>query len=114
MRMWMIDPKKMCRKHLLGEHVEIHMFRGVIKRKSHLKGYVKNNCLELNKLKERHDLLVKEIEKRGYVHNSDFIEDYDISYLSADELNSKVDIEKAEKDLISKCEECRYLHKINK
>ena len=25
MRMWMVPPRKMCRKHLLGEHVEIHM-----------------------------------------------------------------------------------------
>lgn len=24
MRMWMIDPKLLCRKHLLGEHNEIH------------------------------------------------------------------------------------------
>ena len=24
MRMWMIDPKLLCRKHLLGEHGEIH------------------------------------------------------------------------------------------
>ena len=24
MRMWMVDPKWLCRKHLLWEHVEIH------------------------------------------------------------------------------------------
>ena len=30
MRMWMIDPKLLCRKHLLGEHLEIHMFVGTI------------------------------------------------------------------------------------
>ena len=23
MRMWMVNPKIMCRKHLLGEHVEL-------------------------------------------------------------------------------------------
>jgi hypothetical protein len=28
MRMWMVPPKVMCRKHLLGEHVEIHMLAG--------------------------------------------------------------------------------------
>ena len=26
MRMWMVNPRIMCRQHLLGEHVEIHMF----------------------------------------------------------------------------------------
>ena len=25
MRMWMLPPETMCRKHLLGEHVELHM-----------------------------------------------------------------------------------------
>jgi hypothetical protein len=24
--MWMVDPRIMCRNHLLGEHAEIHMF----------------------------------------------------------------------------------------
>ena len=26
MRMWMIDPTLLCRKHLLGEHGELHKF----------------------------------------------------------------------------------------
>jgi len=110
MRMWMIDPKKMCRKHLLGEHVETHMFRGTILKKAHLKGYVKNNCIELKKLKERHEELAREIERRGYKHNSEFIEDYDISYLEENEINSKVDIERASVDLKGRCEECKKLH----
>ena len=25
MRMWMVNPKMMCNKHLLGEHVELHL-----------------------------------------------------------------------------------------
>ena len=27
MRMWMLNPKFLCRQHLLGEHSEIHKFR---------------------------------------------------------------------------------------
>ena len=30
MRMWNVDVTKMCNKHLLGEHVEMHMFVGII------------------------------------------------------------------------------------
>lgn len=30
MRMWMVPPELMCRQHLLGEHVELHMFVGAI------------------------------------------------------------------------------------
>ena len=32
MRQWMVDPRLLCRKHLLGEHVENHMFIGTLKR----------------------------------------------------------------------------------
>ena len=32
MRMWMVDPQIMCRQHLLGEHTEMHMFVGTLKR----------------------------------------------------------------------------------
>ena len=32
MRMWNVDPKLMCNKHLLGEHVEMHMFFGTIQK----------------------------------------------------------------------------------
>jgi hypothetical protein len=32
--MWMVDPRLVCSKHLLGEHVELHMFVGcLLKRK---------------------------------------------------------------------------------
>ena len=30
MRMWGVDPKQMCRQHLLGEHVELHMQAGAV------------------------------------------------------------------------------------
>ena len=32
MRMWMLPPAGMCRKHLLGEHVELHMLLGSLRR----------------------------------------------------------------------------------
>jgi hypothetical protein len=31
MRMWMVNPRIMCGNHLLGEHLETHMFYGIIK-----------------------------------------------------------------------------------
>lgn len=32
MRMWLVPPSHMCRKHLLGEHVELHMLLGTLKK----------------------------------------------------------------------------------
>ena len=70
MRMWNINPELMCRKHLLGEHVECHMFVGTINKEKSIEGYVKKGLVELHKIRERHKELVREMRKRGYDHNS--------------------------------------------
>jgi len=70
MRMWKADPSIMCRQHLLGEHVEMHMFAGTFRRNISFKGYMKNGLIDTNMVEERHDDLVAEMIKRGYNHNS--------------------------------------------
>jgi len=70
MRMWMIPPRILCTKHLLGEHVECHMFVGTINKKVGLDGYLAKGLLEVHNLIPRHKMLVKEMERRGYNHKS--------------------------------------------
>lgn len=113
MRMWMVDPKIMCRKHLLGEHVEIHMLVGHIKKKRSISGYVKNNCIEVSMRHERHMALVKEMERRGYNHKSR-LNYVNTGYLSDKDYYSKVDKEASLQELINRCPECekRFLSKI--
>jgi hypothetical protein len=65
MRMWMVDTTTMCRKHLLGEHVETHMILGTLKSGIRLDGYARNNLLELKSFKKRHDKIAVEIVRRG-------------------------------------------------
>jgi hypothetical protein len=50
----MVNPKIMCRQHLLGEHVEIHMFIGTLNRKKSVKGYLEKGLLEIHNLYARH------------------------------------------------------------
>lgn len=38
MRMWNINPRYMCRKHLLGEHVETHMLVGSLRKEKSVQG----------------------------------------------------------------------------
>lgn len=52
MRMWMVDVKCLCRKHLLGEHSETHMFTGTIKKGTSILGYLKNGLLETHNIKK--------------------------------------------------------------
>jgi hypothetical protein len=109
MRMWMVDPRIMCRKHLLGEHVECHMFLGTMKRHISLKGYVEKNCFEPKSLQERHDDLAKEmVERRKYKHNSPLLGvDAEFRQLPMEIADAKVDVVASGIDLIERCPECR-------
>ena len=100
MRMWMVNPELMCRKHLLGEHVELHMFVGSINKGIKIAGYIRTNLCEPNSIISRHEALVAEMLSRGYKHQSplpEFIYDDD----------TMVDVESAYKDLLNRCEGCR-------
>ena len=70
MRMWMVPPEILCRKHLLGEHVEMHMFLAHLNKKRGIQGYLKNNCLEPRSIFQRHEDLAQELTNRGYNHKS--------------------------------------------
>jgi len=74
MRIWDITPKKLCRNHLLGEHRELHAIWSILT--NNKKGYSKHpeTLRWKNKLAAlylRHEKLVKEMEKRGYRHDSE-------------------------------------------
>jgi hypothetical protein len=70
MRMWMVDPDTMCRKHLLGEHVEIHMLSGSLARSRSIEGFLAKHLLEPSSMVQRHEALAAEMEHRGYAHSS--------------------------------------------
>ena len=70
MRMWGVDPRLMCRRHLLGEHVEMHMAVGSLRRGKSVRGFTGAGLLDLRKLRTRHDALVDEMGRRGYRHGS--------------------------------------------
>lgn len=65
----MVDPKKMCDRHLLGEHVELHMLAGNIKRGRSIDGYL-GGLVEPGLMVQRHCELVKEMACRGMKHQS--------------------------------------------
>ena len=70
MRMWMVDPRFMCDRHLLGEHYECHMFAGCIDKKKTLSGYIAKQLFDPASLTSRHNQLVKEMKSRGFSHHS--------------------------------------------
>jgi hypothetical protein len=111
MRMWMAPPSRMCNSHLLGEHVETHMFLGALRNGTRLDGYVDMNCLEISSLISRHEELAKEMLSRGMKHTSPFEPiDKVQKYLEAQSdkvKNSVIDREASIRMLKLRCVDCR-------
>lgn len=107
MRMWMVDPAVLCRKHLLGEHVECHMFVGALRKGKSVAGYLAPTVmLAANQLAARHDALAAEMLRRGYQHHSP-LEQPDVSTLSPTQRQARVDTENSLLELRNRCNECR-------
>ena len=54
MRMWMLPPETMCRKHLLGEHVELHMLLGSLRRGKNIDGFLAGKLVDPRRMFRRH------------------------------------------------------------
>lgn len=105
-RMWMVNPSILCKNHLLGEHKEIHQLIGSINKRHKLDGFVKNNLIEIKSIHNRHFDLVKEMIKRGYTHKSPTTE-FNVSYLTNEVINYRVNKTKSLDDLLCRCKQCR-------
>ena len=74
MRIWDIPANKLCRKHLLGEHCELHGLWNILTQNK--SGYRRHPETlrwkgKLAALYLRHEELVVEMKKRNYRHKSD-------------------------------------------
>ena len=107
MRMWMIAPHVLCRKHLLGEHNEIHKHRH-----NFVKGHKMHGRLnpivqvEPSAMESRHDELAAEMTRRGYNHKSPFTQP-DLYNYSDDVKLAKVNRAISFVDLVKRCPECK-------
>tara|TARA_R110002110_G_scaffold78341_14_gene205585 strand:- start:1877 stop:2200 length:324 start_codon:yes stop_codon:yes gene_type:complete len=106
MRMWMVRPELLCRKHLLGEHVELHMLVGTINKGTSVGGYVKGGLVEVHNVKSRHTQLVTEMTKRGYNHQSPLPK---FNSFAAGVVSVKDNV----KELKKRCTDCRERIKNN-
>lgn len=96
----MIDPSMLCKKHLLGEHVELHMFVGTIIKNKKLDGYKKNGLVEVHNIKSRHLELVLEMTNRGMNHKSPLIHFEEFNF-------GIVDVDNSYNELLKRCKDCR-------
>lgn len=100
MRMWNVDPRLLCRQHLLGEHVEMHMMAGSLAKGHNLSGYIEDGLIEVHNIVPRHAALAAEMIRRGYNHRSPIRRD--VEYYEAGE----VDVIRSRRDLVIRCQAC--------
>ena len=107
MRMWMVNPKFLCRKHLLGEHNEIHKHKHNFEKKHKISGRIFPIVLiEPNNMESRHDELVEEMVSRGYNHQSPYSQP-SLSHLVSEERYAKANLHYNIVDLCIRCADCR-------
>lgn len=109
MRMWMIPVKKLCDKHLLGEHGELHKFMPSFRKMYSVDRRITPVVqIQLTSYKQRHDELAEEMVARGFNHASP-IEEQDLpdfTYLPKWQYEAKVDINYNIQDLKVRCINC--------
>lgn len=109
MRMWMCNPLILCKDHILGEHLELHMLEGSIKKNKNLGRFLTDKLVDPSQIQARHDILVQEFARRGYPSGLDHK-----TPLHADGLilqDNPIDTDKSLQDLLSRCEKCRERYK---
>ncbi len=106
MRMWMVDPKILCKQHLMGEYREHFAIAGLMRLKRNFFGYIRNNLVEPKSIKDRFYAIRNEMLNRGYKPEKDWKEP-DVSYLPEEIQNYKVDVQSSQDDLLNRCTECR-------
>lgn len=79
MRIWDVQPRNLCRAHLLGEHRELHGLWNILV--NNKKGYSHHPETlrwqgKLPALHARHSQLVAEMTRRGYSHKTPLPDKY--------------------------------------
>ena len=104
MRMWMVDPRKMCDQHLLGEHVEIHMLAGTLRRKKSVAGFITGGLIEIHNMESRHSELVIEMTRRGMNHKSPLPK---VDIYKSGKVNRRANLV----EMARRCKDCRAMQK---
>jgi hypothetical protein len=107
--MWMVNPLFMCDQHLLGEHVEVHMFVGSMAKGIRMDGYVRNGLLDLSQIERRHQELAREMTQRGFKHKSEMDLEMltEIYHAYSHFLVTHIDRNSSLHELIQRCSVCK-------
>lgn len=106
MRMWMIDPRLLCQRHLLGEHYELHKLVGCLRKGRSIEGYLRKQLIDPSSIYERHIGLEYELRRRGGNPMSPLVE-AECEAFARWYGAVLIDPGKSMSDLSARCEKCR-------
>jgi hypothetical protein len=104
-RMWMVEPGRMCNKHLRGEYVECLMIAGLMRKEIKLDGWIAHNCIEPLSVVDRFAALKKEMLARGYRAVKE-LPGVEMDYLPREAREHRIDRKKNELLLRERCGKC--------
>lgn len=97
----MVKPRKLCVKHLIGEHGEIHKAVGNLRYTGNwVRALAAKGFLEPQNFRRRHGALVKEMLARGFNHASP------LNAIGLPVVEGVVDAGRSERDLRERCSNC--------
>lgn len=106
MRMWMIDPKLLCQRHLFREHCEIHRLVAILRNGFSIRGFLYKRVIDPSRIYHRHNEIEAEIIQRGGTPNSPLSE-AECCAFSRWHGSVRIDIGRSLSDLSSCCNECQ-------
>lgn len=103
MRMWMLPIECMCKKHIAGEHGELHKFLPTFRKGISVDGRFKPVVqIQFQGYVKRHDELAKALN-----HKSPMVDVPDFQEIYPRYHHLTVDQSISAKDLSERCEDCR-------
>lgn len=104
-RQWLADPELMCKQHLLGEHLEAHIFLSKMQKGYSLEGFRKGSMFfGAEYIKYRHDKIAKLLKQP---HKTPLwlgdLEEVNYPLRNPNER----DFAKSNSDLYGRCQKCR-------
>jgi hypothetical protein len=103
-RMWCVPTKILCDDHLRGEHAEHHQLVGTIRNHPHgetiATGHAEKGNIDTSQIEKRHAELVREMEQRGFNHDSP------LEYDGPDFGVGAIDTDHNLSDLLGRCSDC--------
>lgn len=108
-RQWLTDPNMMCKQHLLGEHLEAHIFVSKMHKLNKLDGFRKGSMFfGAEYVQYRHDIIARYLSRFSGKEHKTPLHIGDLEIINYPLIKpAEKDFAKSNDDLYGRCQRCR-------